>query len=92
VSPITTHVLDAALGTPAGGLELALYKQAPGARDVWERIAGGVTNDDGRVPALLPASDYIAPGRRAAGRLCGACCSVAPAALGASRAPGWEAR
>ncbi len=71
MSPITTHVLDAALGAPARGLELALYKQSPGARDVWERIAGGFTNDDGRVPALLPASDYIAPGRCAAGGCAG---------------------
>jgi hypothetical protein len=63
VSPITTHVLDSALGCPAKGLPLALYKQSPGAGDVWAQLAGGVTNDDGRVPNLLPASDYIAPGR-----------------------------
>lgn len=63
VSPITTHVLDSALGCPAKGLLLALYKQSPGGQDVWEQLAGGVTNDDGRVPNLLPASDYIAPGR-----------------------------
>jgi 5-hydroxyisourate hydrolase-like protein (transthyretin family) len=62
-------VLDAAQGTPAGGLVLALYKQSPGAQDVWERIAGGVTNADGRVPSLLPASDYVAPGRCLGGML-----------------------
>ena len=54
MSHITTHVLDAALGRPAQGIDVSLY----GA----ELIASGVTDADGRIgdfgPDALPAGTY----------------------------------
>ena len=56
MSHVTTHVLDAALGTPAPGIAVAL-SGPDGAI-----IATGETNADGRVPDLgpdeLPAGEY----------------------------------
>lgn len=56
MSQITTHVLDTAAGRPASGIPVRLL-DAAGAR-----IAGGVTNDDGRVadlgPETLEPGDY----------------------------------
>lgn len=52
MSPLTTHVLDTALGRPAAGIAVTLeIANASG----FEVIARGVTNDDGRVRDLLPA-------------------------------------
>jgi 5-hydroxyisourate hydrolase len=51
-SPITTHVLDTALGQPARGLIITL-SVADGS-GAWEELAGRVTDDDGRVTDLLP--------------------------------------
>lgn len=50
MSPITTHVLDTTLGTPAAGLPIQLLRQEGGA---YREIASGVTNDDGRITDLL---------------------------------------
>eukprot|EP00195_Chlamydomonas_chlamydogama_P015249 CAMPEP_0202891480 /NCGR_PEP_ID=MMETSP1392-20130828/1527_1 /ASSEMBLY_ACC=CAM_ASM_000868 /TAXON_ID=225041 /ORGANISM="Chlamydomonas chlamydogama, Strain SAG 11-48b" /LENGTH=317 /DNA_ID=CAMNT_0049575241 /DNA_START=100 /DNA_END=1053 /DNA_ORIENTATION=+ len=61
-SPITTHVLDSALGVPAMGLPLALLKYDETSK-VWEKVSEGVTNEDGRVGNLLAPSNYLAPGR-----------------------------
>jgi len=56
MSHVTTHVLDAALGLPAGGISVALSGPSG------EMIALGVTDADGRIkelgPAVLPAGDY----------------------------------
>ena len=56
MSHVTTHVLDAALGLPATGIQVALS----GPDGVL--IATGQTNSDGRIsdlgPELLPAGDY----------------------------------
>ncbi len=51
VSPITTHVLDTALGRPAAGLPISIciLKDAE-----WDRLGEGVTNKDGRITDLLP--------------------------------------
>lgn len=61
---LTTHVLDAATGTPAGGVEVVLAA-ASGATVVAETagavIAHGVTDADGRLaigPEHLAAGDY----------------------------------
>jgi 5-hydroxyisourate hydrolase len=53
MSPITTHVLDLALGTPACGLMVRLSVLAPdgSARE----LARAATNADGRVADLLAA-------------------------------------
>lgn len=50
MSPITTHVLDTALGKPAAGVPVQLYRVAGGEEAA---IGEGVTNDDGRVADLL---------------------------------------
>ncbi|WP_110589846.1 hydroxyisourate hydrolase [Microbacterium suaedae] len=52
---LTTHVLDAASGTPAAGIEIALTTASGSA------IADGVTDDDGRAglgPDALVPGDY----------------------------------
>lgn len=48
MSLITTHVLDAALGSPAAGIAVSL-RDAAGTE-----IASGITNEDGRVADLGP--------------------------------------
>jgi 5-hydroxyisourate hydrolase len=56
MSQVTTHVLDAALGTPAAGIDVLLM-DAGGVT-----IATGITDADGRVsdlgPAQLSVGDY----------------------------------
>lgn len=60
MSTISTHVLDTARGVPAEGLPITLEEQVTGG---WERIGGGVTNDDGRVRDLLdPDRDGLVEG------------------------------
>lgn len=59
MSAVTTHVLDAARGQPAAGLEISLE----GTNGVgWELIAAGETDADGRVgqlgPTRLDPGDY----------------------------------
>lgn len=50
-SPITTHVLDTALGRPAAGVAVVLEKQK---HSEWEVIASDETDADGRCSTLLP--------------------------------------
>jgi len=50
MSQITTHILDTTRGLPARNVPITLFIQKG---DSWEKLAGGVTNDDGRLPALL---------------------------------------
>ena len=52
MSPITTHVLDTALGRPAQGVDAVLERQ---------RVGEGSTDADGRIKTLL------APGALASG-------------------------
>lgn len=59
-SPITTHVLDTALGKPAAGVPISLAYEQPNG---FVELAAGVTNDDGRIADLLPAGHVLAPGR-----------------------------
>ena len=60
-SPITTHVLDTATGSPASGVPLRLYIE--NATDRWTILATGITNDDGRVGDLLPVDHVLETGR-----------------------------
>jgi 5-hydroxyisourate hydrolase len=53
MSPLTSHVLDTANGTPARGLAVRLEVSEPAG---WRTLAQRVTNDDGRV------TDLLAPG------------------------------
>ena len=63
-SPITTHVLDTALGRPAANLAIVLWsRQRDDGTGDWAEVARGVTNDDGRIadlmePGSLKAGDY----------------------------------
>jgi 5-hydroxyisourate hydrolase len=57
MSAVTTHVLDAALGRPAAGVAVQLSRAE---RDGWVALAEGVTDADGRLPDLGPAT--LAPG------------------------------
>ncbi len=50
-SPLTTHILDTATGTPARGVPVRLSRMQG---DAWVDVAAGRTNDDGRLPGLLP--------------------------------------
>ncbi len=53
-SPITTHVLDTAIGRPASGVTVTLERlQGEAATE----LARGVTDDDGRIGDLLPPGD-----------------------------------
>lgn len=47
MSPITTHVLDLALGCPAQGIAVTLSARAADGR--WEELAHAITDADGRV-------------------------------------------
>ncbi|KAF8072742.1 hypothetical protein HT031_000402 [Scenedesmus sp. PABB004] len=61
-SPITTHVLDTALGVPAAGLPISLHRLMPGSQRVWDCLAAGRTDADGRIGGLLPPASTVAPG------------------------------
>ena len=54
--PITTHVLDTAIGRPAKGLPITL-KVRKGSE--WSELAKGITDDDGRIMDLLPANHQL---------------------------------
>lgn len=54
-SPLTTHVLDTAAGTPAAGLPVLLEHKG----EVWERVSQGTTNSDGRVADLLTPGELV---------------------------------
>lgn len=59
-SPITTHILDTALGKPAKGVPIALSYMQPNG---FVELGKGVTNDDGRITDLLSADHVLSPGR-----------------------------
>jgi 5-hydroxyisourate hydrolase len=58
-SPITTHVLDTALGKPAAAVPVSLEIEQSGA---WKKVGSGATDSNGRLQTLL------APGELAKGR------------------------
>jgi len=62
---ISTHVLDTAFGAPAAGVAVSLERMETGDRTI--AISRGVTDADGRVPALAPVDGSVTPG---AYRLC----------------------
>ncbi|MAS45461.1 MAG: hydroxyisourate hydrolase [Rhodobacteraceae bacterium] len=56
---LTTHVLDTALGRPAAGLKIELFRLSLDSRDL---IAEAVTNADGRTDAPMLAGDAFRAG------------------------------
>ncbi|MEQ2305111.1 hypothetical protein AMECASPLE_034239 [Ameca splendens] len=56
-SPLTTHVLNTALGVPGSNMTLRLYQQQP-LTTVWHRITTGTTNGDGRCPGLITQEQF----------------------------------
>jgi 5-hydroxyisourate hydrolase len=52
VTSVSTHVLDTGAGKPAAGVRVELFREG-------RLIAGGTTNDDGRIPEL---GTGLAPG------------------------------
>ncbi len=55
---LTTHVLDTALGRPAGGLALTLFRDGPER----QQAAEAVTNSDGRCDRPLLEGDALVAG------------------------------
>lgn len=60
MSPVTTHVLDTARGTPAEGLKVRLERALPSGR--WKALAQGRSKADGRVSDLLPGGSKLERG------------------------------
>jgi 5-hydroxyisourate hydrolase len=56
MSGISTHILDTAAGCPASGVPVHLFHEE-------EELASAVTNEDGRIPILLPADIPLVSGR-----------------------------
>ena len=56
---LTTHVLDTSLGMP--GKDISIRLQIP-VNGVWQTVAQGITNSDGRITDLLPAQKKLAHG------------------------------
>lgn len=59
VSQLTTHVLDTSLGKPGQNITICMKQFVNG---VWQTLAQGVTNADGRVGDLLPPNRNLMPG------------------------------
>ena len=54
---LTTHVLDTALGQPAAGVEVVLYRVDPGLQE----LSRDQTNSDGRLnQPILEGDDFVA--------------------------------
>ena len=54
---LTTHVLDTAHGSPAGGLHIELFRLLTSGREL---VADAVTNDDGRCDKhLLGGENFV---------------------------------
>jgi 5-hydroxyisourate hydrolase len=60
MSPVTTHVLDVAVGRPAAGVALVLEAQTA---DGWLKIAKAVTDADGRARDLISDGSPFGCGR-----------------------------
>ncbi|XP_053174540.1 5-hydroxyisourate hydrolase-like [Scomber japonicus] len=56
-SPLTTHVLNTAMGIPGSNMTLNLYRQDPSTK-AWSSIFTGTTNDDGRCPGLITKQTF----------------------------------
>lgn len=57
MSPITTHILDTAIGKPAAGINIDLFIQND---NEWEKVGSGTTDNDGRVKDLMSVGELKA--------------------------------
>jgi len=58
-NPLSVHVLDQQSGQPGAGIQVTL-EQRKGTE--WMQLASGVTNEQGRIPALYPEGKAMAAG------------------------------
>lgn len=58
---LTTHVLDVTRGRPAAGVEVELFRHAPGG-GAGDSVVRTRTNDDGRTDEPLVAEGELVPG------------------------------
>ncbi len=58
VSQITTHVLDTSIGLPGKNITIRLMSKQ---NNMWQTVAQGITNNDGRIPDLLPQEKNLKP-------------------------------
>jgi len=56
-NPLSVHVLDLQSGQPSAGIEVTLEQRAG---SEWRELARGVTNEQGRIPALYPEDKPMA--------------------------------
>eukprot|EP00729_Bicosta_minor_P012131 gene12131-25742_t len=55
-SPITTHILDTSVGSPASGVPISLKLLSDAG--AFEEVGAGTTDADGRCGTLLPAEGF----------------------------------
>jgi 5-hydroxyisourate hydrolase len=60
MSTVSTHVLDIASGTPAGGVPVSLERQE--SADQWRNVGSGRTDADGRCAQLVADGEALSPG------------------------------
>lgn len=58
-NPISVHVLNLKTGSPSEGITVRLEKKEAGQ---WVKLASSTTNADGRINALYPQGQEMAPG------------------------------
>ncbi|MFS7361830.1 hydroxyisourate hydrolase [Rahnella inusitata] len=58
-NPLSVHVLNLQDGLPSAGVTVLLEKQEG---NQWVRLSDGVTNDQGRIPALYPKDGTMEKG------------------------------
>ena len=56
---ISTHVLDISIGRPAAAVSVRLERENG---SIWTEVSRGVTNGDGRVPALVAKDSTLQAG------------------------------
>merc|ERR1712038_180836 len=54
--PVSSHILDTALGVPARGVLVTMY--AMGGQQAWTKLQSRVTNDDGRASNFISWEDF----------------------------------
>ncbi|MBU6157854.1 MAG: hydroxyisourate hydrolase [Bacteroidetes bacterium] len=56
MSQLTTHILDTTRGRPATNVSVTLFYHK---NEHWEKVVTGITNQDGRIPGLIPAEQVL---------------------------------